>query len=408
MIGAGIFVLPGQLAPYGWMGLAAWAVVIPGALILAAVISRLIAARPGATGAAAIIGETLGPLPGVLISWSYWVGIWSANAIIAQTAIRYLAVFEPKLASSDITLAFWSIVLIWLLTLLNLAGAKAAGRFQVVTTLLKLLPLLAVIVIGAQILAFGEGGRPATVMPPAKISDLTPALALAFYALVGFEAAGVAAERVKDPARNIGRATMLGVALTGVFYLLVCASIMFGIPTEQAANSPAPVALFVETYWGHWASLGVAAFAVIATVGCLNGWILVQGEVPLSMARAGQLPKALAVTNSRDVPVRLLVLASVCASVLLASSANAEGGLLGFMLNLTAAATLWLYIGSCLAAIRMRVGVGLAFAGLAFSIWALVGSGTSAALLSILLMVAALPLYWWAKRSGAAQPATEG
>jgi basic amino acid/polyamine antiporter, APA family len=398
MIGSGIFVMPGQLAPYGWTGLAAWAVVIPGVLVLAAVIARLVAVRPEATGAGAIIGEALGPLAGVLINWSYWISIWSANAVLAQTAIRYLAVFEPRLASSDGTLALWSVVLIWAMTLFNLRGPKAAGRFQLVTTILRILPLVAVIMIGAQLLGAGEAGNAAATLEPFDGSVFTAVMAIAFFSMVGFETAGVAAERVRDPARNIGRATLMGVALTGTLYLAVCAAILLSLPADQVAASPAPIALFVERYWGVQASQLLAAFAVIAVVGCLNCWVLMQGEHPLSMARGGLLPKSLAVTNSRDVPVRVVMLSSLCASILLLSAVSADGGLLTFMLNLTSAASLIFYLGCCLAALRLQASVPLALIGIAFALWALIGSG-SAALLNLALMAAALPLYWWARRS---------
>lgn len=398
MIGSGIFVMPGQLAPFGWTGLAAWLVVIPGVLILANVISKLIAARPLATGAGAIIGEALGPLPAVLINWSFWVSIWSANAVLSQTAIRYLAVFEPRLATSDVSLAIWSVVLLWMLTMLNLRGAKTAGRFQVVTTVLKILPLVAVILIGGQLLATGQAGSAAADLKPFEGNAFTAALTLTFFAMVGFEAAGVAAERVRDPGRNIGRATLIGVALTGLLYFLVCAAILLSISPDQIAASPAPVAFFVATYWGEGASQAIAAFAVIAVVGCLNGWVLIQGEHPLTMARAGLLPASLGVTSKRDVPVRVVLLGSVCASVLLLSSVSADGGLLNFMLNLTSAASLIFYIGCCLSALRLRVAMGFAGVGICFAVWALIGSG-SAAFLSIGLMAAALPLYWWARRS---------
>lgn len=398
MIGSGIFVMPGQLAPFGWTGMAAWLIVIPGVLILAAVISKLIAIRPASTGAGAIVSEALGPLPGMLINWSYWVSIWSANAVLSQTAVRYLAVFEPRLANSDTSLALWSVALLWLLTLFNLRGAKAAGRFQVVTTALKILPLIAVILIGGQLLATGQSGAAAADLKPLGSSGLTDAVALAFFAMVGFESAGIAAERVRDPARNITRATMIGVAFTGLLYLLVCAAILFALPADLVAKSPAPVALFVGSYWGEWASLAIAGFAVIAVVGCLNGWVLLQGEHPLSMARAGLLPKALGVTNARDVPVRVVLLGSTLASILLVTSVSADGGLLTFMLNLTSAASLIFYIGCCFAAFRFRVGVVLAAIGLIFSIWALTGAGQGA-LYGIGLMAAALPLYWWARRA---------
>ena len=221
-------------------------------------------------------------------------------------------------------------------------------------------------------------------------------MTLAFYALVGFEAASVVAERVRDPKRNILRATMIGTALTGLLYIMVSTGVMFALPQEVIAAAPAPIALFVETFFGRTAGLAVAAFAVIATVGCLNGWVLIQGELPLGMARAGLLPRWMTITNRQDVSVRLLALGSSCASVLILSSAAGSaglGGLLDFMLNLTAATSLLLYAGACIVALRIGVVRIPAIIGLAFCCWAMWGSG-KAGLLAVALMLTALPLYW--------------
>ncbi|MEO5865548.1 MAG: amino acid permease, partial [Sphingomonas sp.] len=253
MIGSGIFVLPAQLASFGATGAAAWFVAVGGALLLGWVLARLTAAHPGATGMVAICGAALGPLPGLLVGWSYWVGVWSANAIIAITAVRYLSVFVPGLAATPLHSAVAATALVWLLTLLNLNGARAAGRFQVVTTALKLLPLLAVVAILAGLAL--AGGKQFGATPHAAFSStaLTPALTLAFYALVGFESASVAAERVRDPARTIVRATMAGLVLTGVLYLIVCSGIVYALPEGVAEHATAPVSLFVQTFWGRGA-----------------------------------------------------------------------------------------------------------------------------------------------------------
>ena len=396
MIGSGIFVMPAQLALYGWTSLPAWVAAIGGALLLAFVLSKLAAARPTASGTVAIVGGELGPMAGVLVGWAYWVSVWSAIAIIAVTAVRYLATFVPELAATPLSLALWSSALVWLLTLLNLAGARAAGNFQVATTLLKLLPLVAVVFIVIGFALSGGAQFAAYEHAPWEPAKLTSAVTLAFFALVGFESAGVVAERIRDPGRNVLRATMIGTALTGVLYIVVCTGIIFAMPPEVIAKAPAPVALFVETFFGRGAGLAVAAFAVIATVGCLNGWVLIQGELPLGMARAGLLPRWMAATNRHDVSVRLLCLGSACASALILTSAAGSsgiGGLLDFMLNLTAAACLLLYSGACVTALRMGTGRVAAGPGLMFCLWALWGSGT-AALLAVALMLTALPLYW--------------
>jgi APA family basic amino acid/polyamine antiporter len=407
MIGSGIFVLPGQLAPYGWTGAAAWVIGVSGALVLAWVMTRLAAQLPASTGAVAICASALGPLPGVLVGWSYWVGVWSANAVIALTAAKYLAVFWPPIGESALTVALTAIGLIWLLTLLNLAGARVAGQFQVLTTALKLLPLVAVVVLLAG-LVFASGGKQfvSAPHPGFDVLRLTPALTLVFFAIVGFESASVAAERVRDPARNITRATMTGLALTGVLYVLVCTGVVFSLPQETLEAANAPIAYFVEHFWGHEAGLAVAAFTVIAAVGCLNGWILVQGEVPLGMARAGVLPAWIARTNKRDVPTGVLLVSSTLASIMLLSNASGTTSvLMDFMLRLTAAATLWLYIGSCFAALVLGSTRVAALVGLVFALWTLVGSGFEALGLSLLLMLTAVPLYYFALRGGAAKPA---
>jgi APA family basic amino acid/polyamine antiporter len=394
MIGSGIFVLPAQLAPFGATGAAAWFVGVGGALIIAWVLTRLAAAKPEATGVVAICASALGPLPGVLVGWSYWVSVWSANAIISITAIRYLSVFVPPLADTSLHLALSATVAIWLLTMLSLNGARAAGRFQVVTTALKLLPLLAVVAILAGLLLAGGGQFRAYPHAAFHAASLTSALTLAFYAIVGFESASVAAERVRDPARNVVRATMFGLILTGLLYLIVCSGIVYALPEAVAQNAAAPVALFVQTFWGRGAGLAVAAFAAIAAIGCLNGWVLMQGEVPLGMARAGLLPRWFGRTSARDVPVGALLLASLLASVLVMSNATrGAAGLLDFMLRLTAATSLFLYIGACVSALALGVARVAAAIGLAFALWALWGSGLEAGGLGLVLMLTAIPLY---------------
>ncbi len=395
MIGAGIFVIPAQLAPFGWTGVVAWGIAIPAALLLAYILSRLAAARPEATGAVAIVGEALGPIPGLLVGWSYWVGVISANAMLALTAITYGAQFFPSLTATATATALGSTTLIWALTALNLGGAKAAGRFQVLTTLLKLLPLVAVIAIVAGLALTDRSALAGVGLPPFRMVDLPTAITLCFAPLVGFEAASLAAERVSDPARNIMRATLYGTALTGLLYLFVSNGVIFAVPTEALQTADAPIALFVETFWGQSAGLVIAAFAVIASVGCLNGWVLIQGELPLGMARAGLMPAVFARTSDRDVPTVAILGSSAVASLLILSGTlPGMGDILGFVIRLTTAATAWFYAGACLAALRLGVARGAAGIGLIAACGVLWGAGLEAFLLSFGLMATALPLYW--------------
>ena len=196
------------------------------------------------------------------------------------------------------------------------------------------------------------------------------------------------------------RATLYGCALAGLLYIIICNGIVFALPTATVAAFDAPIALFVGTFWGTGASLTVAAFACIAAIGCLNGWTFMQGEIPLGMARAGLIPAAFGRTSSRDVPTRAMLISSVCATLLVMSGAiPGMTGVLTFMLQLTTAATVWLYVGACAAALATGIARPAAVIGLVLCAWLLWGSGLEVLGLSVLLMLTAVPLYWLRPRA---------
>lgn len=394
MIGTGIFLIPASLAPFGWTGVAGWLISIGGALSIAYALGRLAAILPQTTGAVAITGEVLGVVPGLLIGWSYWVSCWSSVAALGIGAASYIAVFVPAIATQPLAGGLTAVGLIWALTLLNLAGARRVGDVQVVTTVLKLLPLAAVIAIAASLGARGAAAVPPVPPLPALGAGLGAAVTLTLFPLVGFEAAGVAASRVRDPQRNVIRATMAGTAATGLIFLLVCSAIVLMLPPAAVASSPAPFQLFVQHFWGRGPALAVAAFAAVSAIGALNCWVLIQGEVPLGMARAGLLPRSFARVSRRDVPVAMLILSSALASLLvLSNSSKTLGGVFVFVILLSTCTTLWLYLAICVAALIRRVAMPAAAVGVPFCLFAFWGAGAEASLLSLVLMLSAVPLY---------------
>jgi len=393
-IGAGIFVLPSQLAQYGQTSVVGWLVAIAGAMLLGLTIGALVQARPAATGLMELCSGGLGAGASVLMGWAYWVSVWASVAVLATTGASYLAVFVPVLGASPLDLALTSVAIIWAITAMNLTGARTAGRFQVLTTLLKLLPLIAVVLILLRLtLSGGEAFAPSR-QAPFETAQLPGVLNLVFYALVGFETAAMAAERVRDPARNVPLATIAGTALIGLFYLVISTGIAFAMPAEQLSKSTAPVADFVSHYWGPWAGLAVAAFAAVSAIGCLNAWVLISGEVPLGMARSGLIPARIGRLSRHGIAWQPVIAASICASVLVLSNlSRGTAGLFDFMMRLTSSTNLILYLGVCVVALRFGVRRGLAALALAFSLWTLWGSGLEVAAWSGLLLLTALPLH---------------
>lgn len=403
MIGSGVFLLPASLAPFGWNAVIGWVLTIAGTLVLAWVLVALTRARPAARDPSGFVAEAFGPLAAFLVSWIYWVSVWTAVASIAIAAVSYLSGFLPAIGATPLLPALVAVALVWAMTLLNLRGVQAAGRFQVLTLALKLLPLLAVIALAVWALGTGSGELREFAPQELEPSRLTGAAALALFALLGFECASVAAARVERPEVTIARATMWGTAITGLLYLLVCSAIALMLPQGEVAASPAPFALFMERFGSANAGVVVAVFAIVSCVGAVNGWVLLQGELPRALAERGMLPRWFADTDARGTPVCALLASSVIATLcLLANASRSMQGLYEFALLLSTSAALWLYLACALAAWRMKVARWAALVGGLYALWTLWGAGVEASGWSLVLMALGLPLYWWARREAAA------
>jgi basic amino acid/polyamine antiporter, APA family len=402
MIGSGVFLLPAQLAPFGWNAVAAWGLSIIGALALALVIARLTTALPDANGPTGFVGSAFGPVPGFLIGWSYWVSNTVAVVTLAVAAVSYLSVFAPAIATRQFLPSLLAVALVWLMTIINLRGARAAGAFQLLTMAVKVLPLLVVIVILALLLTRPDLGPHAPASLPSQalsLSSITGAATLTLWALTGFESASLAAAAVEKPEINVPRATIIGTALTGLLYMITVSGIALVMPPELITGSDAPFATFVEYFWAREPALLIALFAAVSAIGSISGMILVLGELPVAMARQGNLPQWFGATNAKGTPSRALILSSIVASLfVLINASKSMSDLFTFLAKLSTCAALWLYLGCALAALCLKVAVPIAALGAVYSLWALWGAGWDVSALSFVLMAAGLPLYWWAKQ----------
>jgi APA family basic amino acid/polyamine antiporter len=418
MIGSGVYLIPGTLAPFGWNGVLGWLATIAGALCLAAVLGALSRAFPKAGGPYAYAREAFGPFAGFLIAWSYWASLWVGNVAVATGVVAPLTTIVPGLTP-------WSPVatmgLLWGITGLNCWGAGATGRLQLVTTILKFVPLLAVILIAG--LVIGRGG--AAILPPLRPADLhllggtgiSAAAAVTLWTFLGIESATIPAERVADPRRTIPRATLAGTAITGLVYLFACSSVALLLPAAEAAKSGAPIADFVARYWGPAAGTAMALFAAITAFGALNGWILLQGEVPWAMAKDGALPAWLAKLSRRGTPVRAHLVSSVLLTLVMTTTfARSLTELFKFLILLGTVASLVPYLVCALALLRLRArarmpatGAVILVAVLAalYSIWAILGAGNEAMGWGAALLASGAPVWLLMRkgRVGAAKPA---
>jgi APA family basic amino acid/polyamine antiporter len=403
MIGSGVFMLPASLAPYGWNGLFGWLVTIGGALCLAFVFARLARALPQAGGPYAYTRTAFGRPAGFLVAWAYWISLWVGNAAIAVAGVSYLSLFVPAVGGIEGLPALLAVAVVWSLTAINCYRTSAAGGVQLVTTVLKLLPLVAALAVAG--LMLGEGAE----LPPFSASAIdggavTATAALTLWALLGLESATVPAEKVADPESTIPRATLWGTAITGVIYLVVCSAVALMMPSGDAARSDAPIAEFVGARWGGQAALAIALFAAVSAFGALNGWILLQGELAWAMARDGVFPRWLAASSPRGTPVRAHVVSSLLLTmVMLANYSRSMADLFTFVALLATTASLVAYLVCSAAALKLlraqRAVTLVGTAAVLYSLWTLWGAGAEAVGWGFVLLVAGVPIYWIMRRA---------
>jgi APA family basic amino acid/polyamine antiporter len=314
IIGVGIFNLPTSLASYGPITLVSMGLTTIGALALALLFAALSRRLPADGGPYAYARVAFGNRVGFLNAWSYWITAWAGNAAIAVGWVLYVEQFVNKghNRAGSILLV---LVGLWLPAAINLSGVKNMGSVQVVTTVLKFAALVFMSTVG---LFYIESANysPWNVSGESAIAAIGGGMAIALFSYLGVETASVAAAKVRDPDRNIPRATIFGTLATAVVYMLSLTA-MFGIlPSSQLAQATAPFSDAVNLmFGGTWAGKVMAIVVIISGFGALNGWTMICAEMPLAAAKDGLFPAQFKRISKAGVPAFGIVASTILASI---------------------------------------------------------------------------------------------
>jgi APA family basic amino acid/polyamine antiporter len=410
MIGSGVFLLPSALASYGGISLVAWGFTAAGAILLALVFARLGRAYPQTGGPYAYSRRAFGDFVGFQTAWGYWIAIWAGNAAIAVAFVGYLAYFWDELADNRALAAFVALAAIWFLTWINALGVRQGGLVQGVTTILKLVPLVAIGFIGI-FLINADHFSPFNTSGDSAFGAITAAAALTLWAFIGLESATVPAGDVENPSRTIPRSTVIGTLIAAVVYVLGTVAVMGVVAPSVLAESTAPFADAAREIFGSWAGGWVAAGAAISAFGALNGWILLQGQIPMAAARDRLFPATFGRTTRSGAPVVGLVVSSALVTgLMLMNYTESLVDQFTFIILLATLTTLVPYAYSAMAQVMLLVTDRARFSGrelakdaviatLAFgySLWAIAGSGYEVVFKGFMLLLAGVPVYVWMK-----------
>ncbi|NUQ17285.1 MAG: amino acid permease, partial [Sphingomonas sp.] len=335
-----------------------------------------------------------GETAALLTLWSYVVSQITGVAGVAVAVAGALGhVFPPVGAGPGlIVVALGSI---GMLTVVNLGGARSAGVLQVIATLIKIVPLLAVVVL--VIIRLGTGQPLERLEPtPLGIAPITIAGALMLFSLTGFEAAAVTANVTRDSTSTVPMATIAGTGFTAIIYLLSTVAALMLLPSVIAAKSGAPFADAIAPILGPVAGAFVAVIAAVSAFGTANALLLFAAEISRTLAVAGDLPSVFRRTNSVGAPAgAVLICAGIAALLVLASSSKDFVRLYVFITLVSTVAAQVLYAVCAGAALKLRVTGRwpiLAFIALLYSIGMFIGAGWKATLWGFALALAGLPV----------------
>ena len=347
-----------------------------------------------------------------LVAWGYWISIWVSNAALITAIISALSVFFPELKTNSKFAISIGLGIIWILTWINSRGVSASGKFQVVTTVLKLAPLVFVILLG--IFYFNIDNFPAfNLSGNSDWVALAGAGSFALYAFLGIESASIPAGSIKNPEKTIPRATMLGTIISTLVYILGTIVLFGMLPIDVLQNSPAPFADAGKIIGGEYAGYFVAAGAAVSALGCLNGWILMSGQLPMATAKDNMFPRVFKRENKNGAPYLGLIIGSVLTSVIMLM--NYTKGLVDQFSDIAdlvvfAALIPYLFVAAAYIIVLIEKKYHsnnliktftLGTLGFAYSVWAIFGTGSDTVFYGFLLLLAGIPFYvimQWNKR----------
>jgi len=405
MIGVGIFVLPAILASYGSISILGWLFTAGGALLLAKIfsnLSKIVVSKSG--GPYVYSKEGFGDFVGFFVAWGYWIACWVSNGAIAIAIIGAFSFFFPVLSENPIYSVSLGLFFIWFFTWINSRGIKESGRVQLITTIIKILPLLFIIFIGIFFFKF-ENFPSFNLTGENDFTTLSSVAAITLYAFLGIECATIPAADIKNPAKNVPRATMLGTLIVTFLYIMGTI-VLFGIvPIETLQSSPAPFAEAAEAMGGKYGGYFVAIGVIISGLGVLNGWILVTGQISKATAADNLFPRIFKKENKRGAPVMGFIIGGALSSIVMLM--NYTEGLVDqfeFIGKLTVLTALipYLFAAAAYALIvferRLKIKskvkiVILSSLGFLYSLWAIYGSGQETVFYGFLLLLLGIPVY---------------
>ncbi|WP_174848373.1 arginine/agmatine antiporter [Yersinia artesiana] len=402
IMGSGVFLLPASLASTGGIAIWGWLITIIGALALSMVYAKMSSLDDSPGGSYAYARRAFGPFLGYQTNVLYWLACWIGNIAMVVIGVGYLSYFFPLLKEPMI-LTITCIVILWVFVGLNIIGPKMITRVQAVATSLALIPIVGIALFGW----FWFKGE--TYMAAWNVSGLgtlgaiQSTLNVTLWSFIGVETASVAAGVVKNPKRNVPIATVGGVLIAAVCYVLSSSAIMGMIPNAELRVSASPFGDAARLALGDTAGAIVSLCAAIGCLGSLGGWTLVAGQTAKAAADDGLFPPIFGKVNKVGTPVAGLLIIGVLMTIFQIGSISPNAAKeFALVSSVTVIFTLVPYLYTCAALLlvghghlgkQVKTYVGITLIAFVYCIWAVVGSGAEEVMWSFVTLMVITALY---------------
>lgn len=297
MIGAGIFVVPNIMMPYGISGTLGWIIASFCSIVLACIFVDITLTSSNEGGLVSIISREYGGQAGFLAGFSQWFYLLIALSSILFTFVDYFLDFLHL--SGEINKFLISLIVVSSLNIMHIftgLGFKLLSSITILKVLLfSCCPILGIVAFNASnVFGIDISGR--SLLSLAKlafienrslviptIAKAVQASSIALFAFAGLENAAASSDVVKDPHKTVPRATMIGVLLCSVIYLFTHLCVVSALGYNTHSDTPVKTALsqLVNQTFGHYPSVAIGLFvSIVAVFGCLGTLLAIMFVTP--------------------------------------------------------------------------------------------------------------------------------
>ena len=329
IIGSGIFVTPAEVARHVTTPLLIVGVWVLGGLVALAasfVYAELAARRPEVGGQYAYLRDAYGPMPAFLYGWALLLVIQSGGmAAVAITFARYFAdLVQLPLPENAVAVG-----VLGLLTLINCMGVRSGSNVQSGLMVLKILAIGALVVAGLLFApAIGPHAQPNTIQSVGTLAAIGAAMTPVMFSYGGWQTSSFVAGEMRNPARDLARGLLFGVAGVVILYTAVAFVCVHTLGAAGLASSKTPATDVMRLALGPRGATFIAIGITVSTLGFLSQGMLTAPRVYFAMAEDGLFFRGVAKISARTrVPVVAIVLQGLAAAVI------ALSGTFGQILN---------------------------------------------------------------------------